>query len=321
MRKIISLIICLSFVYTNVFGLTVGYSRSFAVGADCLSGTYLSAWNGEYPSDTDKACFASGASQKDPSVAPVGVNFSTDYGNDGQIGMQFPAKDDYVTYANAAEDGFVENEGTLYIEVYFPTITNTATIYFFEILNAANPGTEQMTIGLRADDALFIQRIGGGVTDGANSGGSTLSAATWYTVGMTWSVGRGTNDFMWTINKGSSWGGDGVEGIASMVVDSGTTDGTTANKLVDSTQNFTSTVSTGMIVINTTDSTQTTVTAVDNNSTLSLNDDIMVSGETYKIGHFPDVIRPGNLHVGSDNHEYWINRWQIKTGWQSTCDW
>lgn len=65
---------------------------------------------------------------------------------------------------------------------------------------------------------------------------------------------------------------------------SGTTDGTTANKLVDSTQNFTSTVSVNQKVANTTDGTTTTVSAVDSNTVLSLNSDIMTSGEAYTIG-------------------------------------
>jgi len=66
-------------------------------------------------------------------------------------------------------------------------------------------------------------------------------------------------------------------------VDSGTTDGTTANKLDDSTQNFLTTVSIGDIVHNTTDDTYAEVTNVDSNIVLSLDNDIMVSGETYVI--------------------------------------
>jgi hypothetical protein len=63
---------------------------------------------------------------------------------------------------------------------------------------------------------------------------------------------------------------------------SGTTDGATANKLVDSTASFTSNVL-GYIVYNTTDSTVATVTAVDDAGTLSLSADIMASGEAYTL--------------------------------------
>lgn len=65
--------------------------------------------------------------------------------------------------------------------------------------------------------------------------------------------------------------------------DSGTTDGTTTNKLVDSSQNFTSTVSVGDLIHNTTDSTFAYVTAIDSNTQLSIDADIMVSGEAYTI--------------------------------------
>jgi surface protein len=66
-------------------------------------------------------------------------------------------------------------------------------------------------------------------------------------------------------------------------VDSGTTDSTTASKLVDSTQNFITTVTIGDIVKNTTDNTYAAVTAIDSDTTLSLDTDIMISGETYQI--------------------------------------
>lgn len=71
--------------------------------------------------------------------------------------------------------------------------------------------------------------------------------------------------------------------------DSGTTDGTTANKLVQSGQNFTTTVDVGMIVHNTTDDTFANVTVVDSDTTLTLDSDIMVSGEAYIIYKTPQL--------------------------------
>ena len=68
----------------------------------------------------------------------------------------------------------------------------------------------------------------------------------------------------------------------------GTTTSTVANKLVDSGQNFTSTVTVGDYVLNETDDTQTTVTAIDSNTQLSLADDIFTSGEDYIIYHAPE---------------------------------
>lgn len=65
---------------------------------------------------------------------------------------------------------------------------------------------------------------------------------------------------------------------------SGTTTGTTANKLVNSGGTFTTQVSVGQIVFNTTDSTTATVTAIDSDTELTLDADIMTTGEDYTIG-------------------------------------
>lgn len=67
-------------------------------------------------------------------------------------------------------------------------------------------------------------------------------------------------------------------------ITTGTTDGTTANKLVNSSDTFsTDGVAVDMIVKNTTDNTYSYVTAVDSETQLTLADDIFVSGETYEI--------------------------------------
>ena len=65
--------------------------------------------------------------------------------------------------------------------------------------------------------------------------------------------------------------------------DSGTTDGVEANKLVDSTQNFATTVQPGDFIHNTTDNTYADIKSVDSNIKLSISADIIVSGETYTI--------------------------------------
>tara|TARA_R110000803_G_scaffold16197_5_gene44470 strand:+ start:10261 stop:11097 length:837 start_codon:yes stop_codon:yes gene_type:complete len=71
--------------------------------------------------------------------------------------------------------------------------------------------------------------------------------------------------------------------VPDLVVDSGDASGTTAFKLVDLGQNFLTTVNVGMRVKNTTDGTYATVEAVDSNTQLSLNVDIMVSGDDFVI--------------------------------------
>ena len=67
---------------------------------------------------------------------------------------------------------------------------------------------------------------------------------------------------------------------------SSTTTGFSSNKLVDSGQTFTKTVSVGDLVTNTSTSTNTTITAIDSNTQLSVKDNIFTSatgGENYTI--------------------------------------
>ena len=91
------------------------------------------------------------------------------------------------------------------------------------------------------------------------------------------------------------------------IVDGGTTSSATTNKLVDSTQNFTSTVQPRDLVVNTTDGTVAFVREVDSDTQLNLVNaanvqggsptaDIMASGESYEI-HRPIVFQ--NVAAGS----------------------
>lgn len=66
-------------------------------------------------------------------------------------------------------------------------------------------------------------------------------------------------------------------------VDSTTDGATTAYKLIDSTQTFTKTVSVGDTVNNDTDTTSTTITAIDSDTQLTVEDDIFTTGEDYSI--------------------------------------
>lgn len=72
--------------------------------------------------------------------------------------------------------------------------------------------------------------------------------------------------------------------IKSVPASTGTTTGTTTNKLIDSTADFvTDGIKVGDTLKNLTDTTTTFVTAVDSLTTLSVSDDIFVSGELYEV--------------------------------------
>ena len=82
---------------------------------------------------------------------------------------------------------------------------------------------------------------------------------------------------------------NGKSPVRIKIVDSGTTTSTSTNQLIQTGQNFTTTVIPGCRVHNTTDDTWATVVSVDSTTTLTLDNDIMVSGETYNIYANPDV--------------------------------
>jgi|TARA_R100001463_G_scaffold13865_8_gene36975 hypothetical protein len=80
--------------------------------------------------------------------------------------------------------------------------------------------------------------------------------------------------------------------------DSGTTTGTATNKLIQSGQNFTSTVTNGDQVVNQASGATALVTNVDSNTQLTLDADIMVSGQAYTIDNSP-FITQGHYFVVS----------------------
>lgn len=75
-----------------------------------------------------------------------------------------------------------------------------------------------------------------------------------------------------------------IPSIMSEAYPASTATATTANKLVDSSQDFESNgVSVGDIIQNHTDATKATVTAIDSATTLSISADIMANTESYSI--------------------------------------
>ena len=76
---------------------------------------------------------------------------------------------------------------------------------------------------------------------------------------------------------------DSFDVIGAGVVETGTTSSASSGKLIETGQNFETTVKAGMRVKNTTDTTYSYVKSVDSNTQLTLEDDIMASGENYSI--------------------------------------
>ncbi len=171
--------------------------------SDCMSGTYMGAWDGDYPSDTDKLCVNSGASNKDGTQSG-GTLVAGSY--------TVTDKDQYVNWTNTANDIIDEDEGTLWAEVNLDS-GNSSNIYFLEVFA---DDSNKMTISfIESSGVLVVARTGGGATDSVTSVGTvTKGEAT--KIGITWSVGRSVADLAVTTDAGSAWTDEGVDGIATM---------------------------------------------------------------------------------------------------------
>ena len=90
-----------------------------------------------------------------------------------------------------------------------------------------------------------------------------------------------------TVTLNDVLGEDKLNDLSFVDKTSGTTTSTTANKLVDSSASFTTTVSIGDRITNTTDSTIAVITAIDSNTQLTISDNIFTSGESYIINLSP----------------------------------
>jgi len=182
--------------------------------------------------------------------------------------------------------GFLQNTDS-----WTGTLTNanlaSATDCFrmFRLNSSANPDADTWTNFAPTEIDWMFQ----------GTGWTSKSLANWDVSNVTSGVNFLLNEVMSTSDYDAtliSWGAQTVQTATVHMgnstytqtsVDSGTTDGTTASKLIDSTQNFITTVTIGDIIHNTTDGTFAEVTAIDSDTSLSLDSDIMVSGETYVV--------------------------------------
>ena len=204
-RIILALIFLFAPSQIWAFGVQQGISGPVAGGGeDCTSGTYLSAWDAQYPSDADKLCVDSGDTNKDGTIS--GGTLSTD-------GYTVTDKDQYLEWSVSAADILDEDTGTIFIEVNFDS-GNDANVDFFEALYDSS----NMIVFTYAESTTQITayRAGGGATDSVGDGSVTTAKNVTVTFGYTWDVGNATADHAISIDKGTTWYDDGVDGIATM---------------------------------------------------------------------------------------------------------
>jgi len=172
---------------------------------------------------------------------------------------------------------------------YVASFSSITDRVFSTTLDTHTQGGAHVTNDGSAD--TFVFEVAGTVTSGASAvtitdslGNAISIPATALTTGdliiyrYVQNVPSGTGTLTYVTNYG-------YVGIKAAYTNSGTTTSATAFKLNDTggTPNFSTTVSVGDLVKNTTDGTYTVVTKVDSTSVLTLRDNIMASSEAYVI--------------------------------------
>lgn len=155
------------------------------------------------------------------------------------------------------------------------------------------PGTPQYTISkdIIASNNYVIYEITELIRDYLNTEYASFATdGVWVEadITLTKTSGSETQNLDYLSFDGYGYFEDGVNprtliDPVNTLVDSTTTGTTTAYKLIDSTQTFLTSVAIGDTVHNDTDTTQTTITAIDSDTQLSIKNDIMTTGEDYRI--------------------------------------
>jgi hypothetical protein len=162
------------------------------------------AWNGDYTSDTDKACI--GSTPTDGTAS--GGTLSTDYG-ESSVGFGEAGADHYVTWSIADGD-LPEQSGafTVYMRIRVGSDGTDAGTIVFEAEDDTD-NVDQMSIVVTDDERIRIVWRGNSTGTQVQSAASSITrdGSTWLTVGVSIQPGEATaaNDSAVTVDAGSNW--------------------------------------------------------------------------------------------------------------------
>ena len=167
--------------------------------------------------------------------------------------------------------------GKLSINSNIGTFSNKTVAVVDGIMTSTETTEEIKTL------CFFLSRYGVCATDGLTISIISDDIQNYFDPTKTENIRRGYESKMW-LNYDSAFNVIRIGLVTSTPRSTGTTTSTTSNKLVDTEGAFTTDgTAIGDTVKNTTDSTSASVTAIDSASTLSIDSDIMISGEAYSI--------------------------------------
>jgi hypothetical protein len=174
-----------------------------AAGGSCPSGTYLFAYDGDYPSDTGKACLNSGGSQVDD-TQNNSPTVTSDY-----VTLANNTADQYISWASI---GSCPVPGTLWLSAYLDDATSDQDTNIDNTLLVEIYFDSDNYIQLRfeaSSSALKCYFKGGGTTDAIAIEG--LSVDTEYRVGVSWALAAENPDFCITVDTFDGTNTSGVD--------------------------------------------------------------------------------------------------------------
>lgn len=206
--RIIMLILCLLLPgNANAFDMVVGAPVS-SCNANCgICGTYVIGWDGDWPSDTDKAC----SGQLDTTGIDGTLNsvtLGTDYGESGSVGMQISDSTCLVTYTVTGQLDPSKAQ-TVWIRIYVSANPSNDNVYLFRGVATATSSTDYVTLALNSTGQL-VGNYRNSTINVSNYTGAANVVATgqWVNVAYSWDPTNQDHDIT---HNGSTWSEDANE--------------------------------------------------------------------------------------------------------------
>lgn len=199
------LIICIALLLPVAgpawMNVTVGGGGVPVAVGGCMSGTYVVGWDGDYPSDTDKACFGSTPTDGTITDATIG----TDYGESSN-GVLIDAVDERITWPLTDGDFNETGAYTLWMRIRIGSDGTDTNTVIWEISEDTD-NTNYIMVTVTDDERIRVTYEGNNTADNVQSAAASLTrdGSTWYTVGLSWYPGEAGNDMGVTVDGGSNW--------------------------------------------------------------------------------------------------------------------
>lgn len=174
-----------------------GSAAGGAPPADCPTGTYDFAWNGDHSSGTLYACLNSGISATQSTAQSGSYTISSDYGVTGN-GIGFTGGttgDDFIKFGGSVYDSY-GSAGTVWLSVY-PVASDTDKV----VGEATVSGTNYFYLNIMSNDRIHFYFKATNAAQVANAA-CTVTIGAWNRIAYSWTIG---GDEISVTNDGASW--------------------------------------------------------------------------------------------------------------------